>query len=175
MPANDDEWVHRNYVCLLVKETDWALSLHNIFCRFLNFPPDFYQRNRNNTSCAYYKVYGVDKLSNNWDLYKAESTHPESTLCLLSVENMVAFILWWLAITFKWKVFVEHVFRLRDIQYSSKYRSIGVIDEEGLKLVWRCSASARPTFQSRVTVYNHARCSRITTCFLWTVYIHNRQ
>ena len=44
MPENDRDWAHQNYVCLLVKETDWVVSLHNIFCRFFNFPPDFDQR-----------------------------------------------------------------------------------------------------------------------------------
>ena len=32
--TNDNDWVHRNYVCLLVKETDWIVSLHSIFFRF---------------------------------------------------------------------------------------------------------------------------------------------
>ena len=40
---------------------------------------------------------------------------------------------------------------------------------------WRCSASARPTFQSSDAVYNHARWSGITTGFLWVVYFNNRQ
>ena len=34
MPANDTDWVHRKYVYLLVKEVDWVVSLHIIFCRF---------------------------------------------------------------------------------------------------------------------------------------------
>ena len=93
MPENDHKWVHWSSVFLLVEEADWALSHTNKFCRFLNFPPDYYQRNRNNTSCARYKVYGVDRLSDNWNLYKAESTHPKSTLYLASVENMVALII----------------------------------------------------------------------------------
>ena len=40
-PESDHDWVHQNYVYLLVKETDWVVSIHNIFCRFGNFPPDF--------------------------------------------------------------------------------------------------------------------------------------
>ena len=38
MTENDHDWVNRNYVCLLVKETNWVVSLHNIICRFLHFP-----------------------------------------------------------------------------------------------------------------------------------------
>ena len=36
------------------------------------------------TTC--YKVYDVDKFSDNWNLYKAEFTHPKSILYLPSVE-----------------------------------------------------------------------------------------
>ena len=68
MPENDHGWVHQNYVCLLIKETDWVVSLHNIFTRFRNFPPDFYQRNGDSRSYACYKVYDVDKLTDNWNL-----------------------------------------------------------------------------------------------------------
>ena len=35
MPENDRVWVHRNYVYLPVKETDWVVSNHNIFGRYL--------------------------------------------------------------------------------------------------------------------------------------------
>ena len=97
-PEND--WVHQNYVCMLVKETDWVISLQNIFCRFLNFPPDFYQHNWDSKWCSYYQVYWVNKLSDYWNLYKKESTSHELTLYLPSVEIMVTYILWWLAIIF---------------------------------------------------------------------------
>ena len=93
MTENNNNWVYQNYVCLLVKLTDWVVSLHNIFGHFLNFPPDFHQRNGNTRSCACYKVCGVEKLSNNSNLYKKKSTHPELTLYLPTVENMVAQIL----------------------------------------------------------------------------------
>ena len=35
MLENNNAWVHRDYVCLLVKEADWVVSVHNIFCRFV--------------------------------------------------------------------------------------------------------------------------------------------
>ena len=35
MSENEHGWVHQNYVCLLVKETDRFVSLHNIFAVFL--------------------------------------------------------------------------------------------------------------------------------------------
>ena len=92
-PENDHDWLVQNYVCLPVKETDWVVSFHNIFCCFLNFPPDFYQHNEDSRSCARYKVYGVDKLTVNWNLYKKELTRPKSTLYLPSVENMVSYVL----------------------------------------------------------------------------------
>ena len=66
---------------------------HNILSRFLNFPPDFYQRNSGNRSSAWHKVYGVDNLTNNWNLYKKESTCPKSNIYLPSVENMIVHIL----------------------------------------------------------------------------------
>ena len=47
------------------KETDSVVSLHNIFCRFLNLPLDFHQRNGDSISCAYYNGYGVDMLTDN--------------------------------------------------------------------------------------------------------------
>ena len=50
-------------------------------------------------------VCGVDKLINNWSLYK-ESTRPKLTLYLQRVANMVAYILRWQAIIFISKVFV---------------------------------------------------------------------
>ena len=106
MPKNYHDWVHWNYVCWIVKETVRVISLHNIFCRFLNFPTDFYLHNWDSKSRACYKVYWVDKLTDNWNLYKKESTRPELTLYLPSAENMVAYILWWLAIIFISKILV---------------------------------------------------------------------
>ena len=50
-----------------------------------NFSPDFQQRNGDTGSCAGYKVYGVDKLSNNSNLYKKKSTRPKLTLYLPTV------------------------------------------------------------------------------------------
>ena len=175
IPENDHGWIHRNYVCLLVKETSWALSHHHIFCSFLNFPPDCYHRNGDKRSRVCYKVYGVDKLTNNWNLYKKESTHPKSTLYVPRFKNMVAQILWWLVIIFVSESFVTRSFELRNIQYSSKSRSVSVLDEEGLIVVWQCWASARPAFQSNVAVYGDGRWSRITTCLFWIVYFHNGQ
>ena len=115
------------------------------------------------------KVYGVDNFSNNSNSYK-ESTCPQLTLYLPTVDNMVAHILWWLAI-----IFMAKIFQLRNIHYSSKSHRIGVLGEEGLIVAWWCSASARPTFQSSVAVYNHARWSRITTGFFWIAYSNNGQ
>ena len=144
---NDHDSVHQNYMCLLVILINWVVPLHKICCRFLNFPPYFYQRNRDSRSCACYKVYGVDKLTDNWNLYMKESTRSKSTLYLPSVENMIAYILWWLPIIFMSKVFVQYFFfQLRGIQCSSKYRSIGVLGEEGRKLIWMCCASQSQHF-----------------------------
>ena len=159
------------YVCLLNK----PIALYHsttYFAVFFNFPPDFHQRNGDTRSCACYKVYGVDKLSNNSNLYKKKSTRPKLTLYLLTVENMVAQVSWWLAIMFISKIFVQPVCQLPNIQYSSKSRSISGLGEEGLIVASWCSASARPTFQSSVAVYYHAHWSRITTGFFWVVY-HN--
>ena len=83
---------YQNYACLLVKKNDWVESHNNIFCRFRNFPPDPYQRNVDNRSCACCKVYSVDNLTENINLWKKESTRPKLTLYLPSVENMVACI-----------------------------------------------------------------------------------
>ena len=105
-----------------------------------------------------------------------KSTRPKLILYLPSVENMFACILWWMGIKFMSKVFLTRFlfqFQLRYIQFSNKYRSIGVLVGEGLKLVWWCFASARPTFQSTIAVYNFVRWSRITTYFFWIVYFHN--
>ena len=113
IPENDHDWVHQNYVCYLAKEADSVISLYNIFCRFRNFPPDFYQRNWDRRSCACYKVYWEDKLSDNWNLYEKESTRSKLTLYIPSVENMVAYILWWVAIIFMSKLFVK----LKQISY----------------------------------------------------------
>ena len=52
------------------------------------------------------KVYGVDNWSNNSNLYKKKSTRPKLTRYLPTVENMVAHILWWLAIIFMSNIFV---------------------------------------------------------------------
>ena len=38
---NDNYWFHQNYVCLLINETDWVVSLHNIFCQFFKLPSRF--------------------------------------------------------------------------------------------------------------------------------------
>ena len=93
------DWVHQDHVCLLIKETDLIVSLHN-------FPLDFYQRHRDSRSCTCYKVCGVEKLTDNWNLYKKESTCPKLDLYLRNVDNMVAYILWWLLMSivfFKWE------------------------------------------------------------------------
>ena len=175
MPENDNNWVHRNYVCLLVKQTDWMASLHNIFCHFFHFPPDFHQRNGDTGSCACYNVYGADNLSIISNLCKKKSTRPKLALYLPMVENMAANIFWRLAMIFVSKTFVGSVFQLRNIQHSSKSRNIGALGEEGMIVAWWCSAPARPTFQSSVAVYNQACWSRITTGFFWIVYFYNGQ
>ena len=36
MPENDHERVQQNYVCLVVKETDWVVSFHNTYKHFRN-------------------------------------------------------------------------------------------------------------------------------------------
>ena len=79
MAENDNRWVQRNYVCLLGEYTDWVESLHNIFCHFINFPPDFHQRNGDIRSCVCCKVYGVDKMCYNSDFYKKKSPRLKST------------------------------------------------------------------------------------------------
>ena len=175
MAESDNNWAHRNYVYLFVKETDWFVSLQDIFWRFFNFPPNSHKRKGDNRSCAWYIVYGVDKLGNNSNLYMKKSTRPKLTLYLPRVENVVAQVLWWLAIIFISNVFLLPVFQLPYIQYSSKSSKISELREEGLIVAWWCSASARPTFQSNVAVYNHARWSRIITGFFWIVYYDNEQ
>ena len=35
IPENDYYWVHRDYVCLVVKDTDWVVSRHSKSCGFL--------------------------------------------------------------------------------------------------------------------------------------------
>ena len=164
-------------VCLLNKPIELNHST-TYFAAFINFPPDFHQRNGDTRSCACYKVYGIDgidKLSNNSNLYKKKSTCPKLTLYLPTVENMVAQVLWRLAIIFTSKIFVYHTFQFPNIQYSRKRRSISVLCKEGLIVAWWCSASSRPTFQCSVAVYNYARWSRITTGFFWIVYHNNGQ
>ena len=115
----------------------------------------------------------VLEASNNSNLYKKKSTRSKLTLYPPIVENMMAHILWWLAIIFMLTFSVKPIFQLLNIQYSSKSRSISVLGEEGLIWAWWYSASARPTFQSSVAVYNHAHWSRITTGFFWIVYFDN--
>ena len=163
------------YVCLLNKSIELYHFTTYFAIFFFNFPQDFHQSNGGTRSCAGYKVYGIDKLSNNSNLYKKKPTRPKLTLYLPTVKNMVAQVLWWLAIIFMSKIFVWPVFQLPNIQYSSKSRRIGVLGKEGLIVAWWCSASARPTFQSSVAVYNYARWSRITTGFFWIVYYNNGQ
>ena len=94
------------------------------------------------------------------------SAHPTWTLYLPKIKHMTAQTLS--------QIFVPHVFELRNIQYSSKIRNIGLLGEEGLIVVWRCWASARPAFQSSVAVCNHARWSHITS-FFWIVCFRNGQ
>ena len=142
---------------------------------FLLFPSKLLTMYWRRRSCACYKVCGVDKLTDNWNLYRKEFTHPKLTLYVPRVENMVSYMSWWLAKILMSKFLLKTFFQLKDIQYSSKYRTIGVLGEEGLKLVWRCCASARPKLQSSVAVYNHTRWSRTTTCFFWVVYFHDGQ
>ena len=36
MAENDNNWVDRNYACLLVKLTDWVVSLDDIFYQFFS-------------------------------------------------------------------------------------------------------------------------------------------
>ena len=76
------------HVSLLNKPIELYNSTKKI-CHFFNFPPDFHQRNGDTRWCACYKVYGVDKLSNNSNLFKKISTRPKLTLYLPTVENMV--------------------------------------------------------------------------------------
>ena len=161
------------YACLLNKPIELYHST-TYFAIFI-FPPDFQQRIGDTRLCACYKVYGVDNFSNNSNSYNKESTCPKLTLYLPTVENMVAHILWWLAIIFMAKKFVSPIFQLRNIQYSSKSHRIGVLGEAGLIVAWWCSASTRPSFQSSVAVYNNARWSRITTGFFWIAYSNNGQ
>ena len=61
------------YVYLLNKPIELYQST-TYFAIF--FPPDFHQRNGDTRSCACYKVNGVDKLSDNSNLYQKKSTRP---------------------------------------------------------------------------------------------------
>ena len=54
--------------------------MYNIFCRFLDLPPEFLQPNGENISCECYEIHGVDMLINNWNSYKNEPTGPTLTL-----------------------------------------------------------------------------------------------
>ena len=63
------------YVCLLKKPIEFYRST-TYFAIFLISLSDFHQRNGENTCC---KICGVDKLTNNWNLYK-KSTRPKLTL-----------------------------------------------------------------------------------------------
>ena len=93
------------YVCLLNKSIEFYYSA-TYFAVSFYFPPDFHQRNGDTRSCSSYKVYGVDKLTNNSNLYKKKSSRPKLTLYLPTVENMVAQVLWWLVMIFMSKIFV---------------------------------------------------------------------
>ena len=73
------------YVCFIKKPIE-LYHFTTYFAIFLNFPPDFHQRNGDSRSCACCKVYGVDKLINNWNLYK-ESTRPKLILYLPTFEK----------------------------------------------------------------------------------------
>ena len=89
------------YVCLFNK----AIELYHstaYFAIFLISLQIFVIETPDRVAC--YKVYGEDKLSNNLNLYKKKSTCPKLTLYLPTVENMVAHILWWLAIILMSKI-----------------------------------------------------------------------
>ena len=119
-------------------------------------------------------MYDVGKLPDNWNSYKKESTRPKLTLYLPSVENMVAYIFMMTGNNIHGESFCLTRFfywKISNIQANS----IGGVGVEGLKLVWWCCASARPSFQSSIAVYNHVRWSCITTCFFWIVYFHYGQ
>ena len=91
------------YVCLLNK----AFELYDsttYFAIFLISLQIFTIVMETPDRVACYKVYGVDKLSNNLNLYKKKSTCPKLTLYPPTVENMVAHILWWLAIILMSKI-----------------------------------------------------------------------
>ena len=91
---NYRDWVHQNNVCLLVKETAWVVSLHNLFAIFVTSLQSF--ANVMETAGRVQitnSFYGVNKLTDNWNLFKKESTRPKLTLYLPSVENMVAYML----------------------------------------------------------------------------------
>ena len=89
------------YVCLFNKPIELYHSRKH-YASFLN-SLQFYQHNKDSRSRAF---YGVEKLPDNWNVYKKDSSRPKLTICLPRVENMVAYILWWLAIIFMSKVFV---------------------------------------------------------------------
>ena len=122
------------YVCLLKKPIELYHSTKH-FAVFLNFTRDF--TNVMETANRV-QICVVEKLTDNSNLYQKESTCPKLTLYLPGIENMVAYILWWLALIFMSKVLFNTCLQLRDIQYSRKYPSFGVLGEEGLQLVWWC-------------------------------------
>ena len=140
MPENDNNWVGLGHVCLPFKGTDWVVSLDNIFCHFFSFPSNFYQRNGYTWSCACYKVYGVDKLSNTWNLYK-KSIRIHLTLYLT-----------------RFSIAKHPIFK----QKSWHLRTLWIRPDSGM-------------MGFSIDVYNHARWSGITKCFLWIVYFNNGQ
>ena len=93
------------YACLLNKpiELHHSTTYFAIFCISFQI---FNNGNGDTRSCACYKVYGEDNFSNNSNSYNKESTCPKLTLHLPTVENMVAHILWWLAVIFMTKIVV---------------------------------------------------------------------
>ena len=161
------------YVCLLKKSIELYHSTIN-FAVFFNFSPDFINvietadgmlvtKSMLQTSCLITEIYTRRSplVLNKPFIYQ-----------VLKIFSHILCDDWqkYSCRTFLFNTF----FQLRDIQYSSKCRSIGVLGEEGLKLVWWCRASARPTFQSSVALYNHAHWPRIITCSSGMVYFRNR-
>ena len=92
------------YVCLLNKPI--KLYDSTTYLAFFSISLQIFTYVMETPNRVHVTVYGVDKLSNNSNVYKKKSTRPKLTLYLPTVENIVAKVLWWLAIIFMSKIFV---------------------------------------------------------------------
>ena len=97
--------MHKMYVCLLNKpiELYHSTTYFDISLIFLQILTDISE----SPDCVHFTKSMVDNLSNNSNLYKKRSTCPKLTLYLPTVKNMMAHILWLLAMIFKLKFLIN--------------------------------------------------------------------